>query len=134
MGPCQMLPLPARVDPSAMTLKDYYPFSKSPALLETHHQNVISGTLVWHVLPLSREAVGVFCSPCRPSKVYWTLFSILSNINNVVVRMAPTCPLLSLSSFLYSLLTVLSAPVTTGFTITFMFHNYYYSLEFFTLA
>ena len=33
-----MLPLQARVDLEAMTMKEYSAFSKAPALLESHNQ------------------------------------------------------------------------------------------------
>ena len=38
IGPYQMLPLRAKVDLWAMTMKGYSAFPKAPALLEHHHQ------------------------------------------------------------------------------------------------
>ena len=62
-----MLPLQARVDLEAMLMKGCFTFPKAPALLEPHHQT--SDWLLsyqdtrWRgVLPLCREAVGVFYS------------------------------------------------------------------------
>ena len=56
------------MDPGAMAMKSYSGFPKAPALLEPHHQtNLMScpGHLLGSVLPLSRDAVSVFYSPCR---------------------------------------------------------------------
>ena len=65
----------------AITRKGYSTFPKAPASLEPHPQVVechISRTLVRRAIPLCREAISVFYSPCRlgnkkswPSK--WTL-------------------------------------------------------------
>ena len=63
-----MLPLLARLDLGAMAMKGYSAFPKAPALLEPHHQIVychIQDTRLGGVLPLCREAVGVFYSPSR---------------------------------------------------------------------
>ena len=69
--PYQVLPLRARADLGAMTVKRYSSFPKAPALLEPHHQifSAISRPLicVW-VFPLSREAVGLFYSPISEGK------------------------------------------------------------------
>ena len=40
IGPYQVLPLRARVDQGAMTIKEYSAFPKAPVLLEPHHQIV----------------------------------------------------------------------------------------------
>ena len=40
IGPYQMLPLQARVDLGAMTMKECSAFPKAPASLEAHHQIV----------------------------------------------------------------------------------------------
>ena len=54
------------------------------------------------------------------------LLSILADLDNAVVWMVTTCPLVytSSSAFIKPLLTVPSAPTTTGITVTFMFHNF----------
>ena len=59
------------------------------------------------------------------------LLSILADLNNVVVWMVSTCPLISMSSshFINPLLTVLRAPITIGINITFMFHRFFNSLS-----
>ena len=65
--PDQVLPLWARVDLGAVTIKGYSAFPKDPALLEPRHQIVqchIQDTR-WGFLPLCRGAVGVFYSPSR---------------------------------------------------------------------
>ena len=59
-----------------------------------------------------------------------TFLSILADLNNVVVWMVSTFPLISKS---YSSLTIPlgifpSAPITTGITVTFMFHSFFSSL------
>ena len=62
-----MLPFRARVDLGAVPMKRYSAFPKAPALLEPYHQIVLCHirTLVGGVLPLCRDAVGVFCNPSR---------------------------------------------------------------------
>ena len=59
-----------------------------------------------------------------------TLFSILAVLNNVVVWMISTCPLISKSSSLFNnpLVTVLKAPIAIGIIVTFMFYSFFYSL------
>ena len=59
-----------------------------------------------------------------------TFLSILANLNNAVVRMVSTCPLISKSSspFTNPLEIVLSAQTTIGTTFTFMFHCFFCSL------
>ena len=67
-----MQPLRTRVDLGAMAMKGYSVFPKAPALLEPHHQIVychIQDTRWGVVLPLCREAVGVFYSPSRLGKI-----------------------------------------------------------------
>ena len=62
-----MLPLCARVDLGAITMKRNTLFLKASALQESHHQIVlhhIQDTL-WGILTLSRDAAGVFHNPSR---------------------------------------------------------------------
>ena len=62
MGPYQVLPLPAKVDLGAMALKEYSTFLKAPVFLEPYHQ------IGEEVLPLCREAVGLFYNRSRLGK------------------------------------------------------------------
>ena len=59
-----------------------------------------------------------------------TLFNILAYLNNVVVWTISTCPLISKSSspFTNPLEIILSAPITIGITVIFMFYNVFNSL------
>ena len=59
-----------------------------------------------------------------------TLHSILADLNNAVVWMVFTCPLISKSSspFINHLVTVPRAPITVGIIVTFTFHSFYYNL------
>ena len=63
-------------------------------------------------------------------QVSWTLFSILAYLNNSVVWIDSTSPLISKSSclFITSLVTLPSGPVTIGITVIFMFHSFFSSL------
>ena len=56
-----------------------------------------------------------------------TLLSIQLNINNVVVWMVSTCPLISKFPVSILLVTVQSAPITMGNTVTFMLHRFFSS-------
>ena len=70
IGPYQVQLLQARVDLGAMAIKGYSVFTKAPALLQPHHQNVqryIQNTRCG-VLHLCRGAIGVFYSPSRLAK------------------------------------------------------------------
>ena len=60
-------------------------------------------------------------------QVSWTLLIILADLNNAVVLMVSTHPLISKSSSSCTNLfvTVLSPPVTIGITVTFMFHSFF---------
>ena len=66
-----MLPLRARVDLGAMTIKGYSAFLKVPALLEPHHECVlchIQDIRWWGwggVLPFCRDVVGIYHSPSQ---------------------------------------------------------------------
>ena len=67
IGPYQVLPLWFMMDLGAMAMKGYSAFPIAPVLLEPHYQIVHCHirTLVGEVLPLFREAVGVFYSPSQ---------------------------------------------------------------------
>ena len=65
--PYQVLLHRVRMDLGAMALKEYFAFPKVPALLEPHNQ-IVSCHMqdtCWGVLPLWREAVGIFYRPSR---------------------------------------------------------------------
>ena len=56
------------------------------------------------------------------------LLSFLASVfNNLVVWMAPTRPLISNSSSLFTnpLVTIPSTPISTGISVTFMFHSFF---------
>ena len=55
----------------------------------------------------------------KSPQVSWTLLSILADLNNAVVWMVSACPPTS-----KPLEIVLSAPITIGVTVTFMFHSF----------
>ena len=63
----------------------------------------------------------------KSPQVSRTLLSILADLNNVVVWIVSTCPLISKSSspFIYPFRGIPSAPITIGLTITFMFHSFF---------
>ena len=69
-------------------------------------------------------------SNCKSPRVSWTLFSILAVLNNTVVWMVPTRPVISKSSspFNNPLVTVPKAPITIGIIVTFIFHSLFNSL------
>ena len=60
-------------------------------------------------------------------RVSRTLFSILADLNNIVVLILSTRPLISKSSspFNNSLVTARRAPIIIGITITFIFHSFF---------
>ena len=62
----------------------------------------------------------------KSPEVSWTLLSILVNLNNVVVWMISTRPLIPKSSspFNNPLVIVLRATITIGITVTFMFFSF----------
>ena len=59
-----------------------------------------------------------------------TFLSILANLNNTVVWMVSTLPLIFKSSgpFINLLVTVLRAPITFGIIVTLMFHSFFNSI------
>ena len=69
-------------------------------------------------------------SDSKSPQVFRTLLSILASLNNVVVWMVYTCPLISESSspFNNHLVTVPKPPIMIGMIITFMFHSFFNSL------
>ena len=68
---------------------------------------------------------------CKTPQVSRTLLSILNDLNNAVVWMVSTRPLIfkSSSSFTNPLVTVLSVPIIIGVTVTFMFIVFFSSLS-----
>ena len=68
-------------------------------------------------------------SDSKSTKVSRTLLSIFSDLDNAVVWMVFPCPLISKSSshFTSPLGIVPSTPITTGITVTFMFHSFFSS-------
>ena len=68
-------------------------------------------------------------SDSKSFQVSRTLISILADLNNAVVWMVSTRPLISKSSSPSTdlLVTVLRAPITIGITVTFMFHSFFFS-------
>ena len=70
-----------------------------------------------------------YCSLCDSNspQVFRTLLSILTDLNNVV-WMVPTNLLIYKSSIscINPLVTVPRAPITIGFTVTFMFHSLFF--------
>ena len=81
------------------------------------HFNVFHTSIYWW---FSTEAL---CDG-NSSQVSRTLISILVALNNAVILMVSTRPLISKSSspFINPLVTVPGAPITNGITIIFMFH------------
>ena len=63
----------------------------------------------------------------KSPQVSRNLLSILAYLNNAVVWMVSTCPLISKSSspFINPLVTVLRAPIIIGIIVTFMFHSFF---------
>ena len=62
-----------------MVMKEYSTFPKDPALLKPHHQIVYmqDSCCVWGVLPLCREAVGVFYSSSQMGKLKFVVILLL---------------------------------------------------------
>ena len=104
-----MLQLWARVDLGAMVMKGYSTFPKAPALLEPHHPIILcqSRTFIGGVLPLCREAVGVFYSPSRLGNASMFVFACLCRHSlshvfaNEILKIKITLLLLSLISLFY---------------------------------
>ena len=73
----------------------------------------------------------VFCWSLSDSKypqVSSTLLSILDNLNNEVVWMVDTRPIISISSspYINPLVTVPRASISIGINVTFMFHSFFF--------
>ena len=69
-------------------------------------------------------------SDIKSSQVSRTLLSILADLNNAVVWMVSSCPVISKSSSICNntLVTVPSALITIGITVTSMYHSFFNSL------
>ena len=67
-------------------------------------------------------------SDSKSLQVSRTLLSILADLNNAVVWMVSTLPLISKSStlFISPLLTQPRVPITIGINVTFMFHSFFF--------
>ena len=65
----------------------------------------------------------------KSPQVSRTLLSILADVNNVVVSIVSTRPLIFMSCSPYTnpLVIVPSAPITIGITVTFMFHSFIFN-------
>ena len=63
-----MLPISARMDLRAMTIKGFSAFPQTQSLLELHYQ--IEQTLIGGALPFGRDVVGIFYSP-QPTDPGW---------------------------------------------------------------
>ena len=68
-------------------------------------------------------------SDSKSPQVYRTLLSILADLNNAVVWMVSTRPLISKSPslFINPSVTVPRIPITIGIIVTFMFHSFFNS-------
>ena len=94
------------------------------------------------LLSYSLRVVHWSLSGSKSPQVSRTLLSILVDLNNAVVWMVSARPLISKSSNLSTklLVTVPSAPITIGITVTFMLHSCFNSqarsryLSFFSLS
>ena len=66
-------------------------------------------------------------SDSKSPQVFRTLLNILADLNNAVVPRVSSRPLISKSSSSCTniLVTVTSAPITIGITVTFMFHSFF---------
>ena len=89
-------------------------------LLESFSHQFFTSVLVFHWS----------LSDSKSPQVSRILHSILAILNNVVVWMVFTCPPTSKSSspFNNPLVTVPKSPITINMIVTFMFHNFFYSL------
>ena len=69
-------------------------------------------------------------SDSKSPQVSGTFLSILADLNNAVVWIVPTRPLISkwTRPCTNSLVTILSSPITIGNTVTFIFHCFFSSL------
>ena len=66
-------------------------------------------------------------SDSKSLQVSRTLLSILADLNNAIVWMVSTCPLIYKSSchFINSSVTVPRTPITVGIIVTFMFYSFF---------
>ena len=107
---------------------------KSPGIFSVFRPIIIIIIIlfIWEIFTIEL-ADGVFfwiLSESKTPQVSTTLLSILADLNNAVDGWVSTCPLISKSSSpcTNTLVTVLSAPIITGITVTFTFHSFSSSL------
>ena len=69
-------------------------------------------------------------SDSKSPQVFWTLVSILANLNNAVVWMVSICPLIFKSSNARTdpLVHVPRVPITIGITVSLILHSFFSSL------
>ena len=91
IGPYQVLPLRARVNLGLIAMNGYSAFSKAPALLKPHHQNVSLGKYypsaemesVYSATPANWNVTNVsFCWPAniRPVREHWKSLFMSSSL------------------------------------------------------
>ena len=110
---------------------DTYRPSKSSRVCNTSIIIVIICSLlrVFHTSVSWWFHTGVWVTKTSP-QVSMTLLSILADLNNAVVWMVSTRPVISKysSPCTNSLVTLPRAPITIGIIVTFMFHSFFNSL------
>ena len=67
-------------------------------------------------------------SDSKSPQVSWALLGILADLNNIIIWMFSTCPLILNSSSPWSLMTVPSAPTTTSNTTILILHSFFCSV------
>ena len=86
---------PGQRGPGSMAMKEYSALPKAQLLLKPHHQIVdCHRTLVGGVLPLCRDAVGVFCSLSRLGQhdTCWGSLTPLQRCSRCILQSQPIGP------------------------------------------